>query len=133
MLVDPGERATPNERAEYVRSILGTAHPGSHERSHERLVELFGEDPDPGPIDVYRTWHGVEPGSGDADADGFDPATDDAPTASKVRVKQTYEQAVEEGLDDAAAFLRSVRFNPHQRGFAMLLRRGGYLADDGGG
>lgn len=127
MLVDPGEQATPTERAEYIQSVLGEVDTASH----ERLVGLFADDPDPEPVAVYRTWHGGTPLSDEGAAElslnasvrGFDPADDDAPSTSKIRVKQTYERALEAGLEDAAKFLRAIQFNPHQGQFASLLRR----------
>lgn len=100
-------------------------------KRRERLRELLAETRDPGAIELYRAWHGgdvqteadvssltASTGSG---GDGFDPAEDQAYNNTRARVANVYDAALEQGLDEEAAYLRDLP-HEHQQSFASVLK-----------
>jgi hypothetical protein len=112
---------------QYCRRII----PGTPTtKRRERLRELLAETRDPDAIELYRTWHGGEvqteadvanrTANAGAGGNGFDPAEDQAYNNTRARVANAYDAALEQGLDEEAAYLRELP-HEHQQEFASLL------------
>jgi len=102
-----------------------------------RLVTLFAEDPDAGAVDVYSAWHGEDPletaddasrsanalaAGGTQPGSSFDPVEDAAHNTTRTAVKRAYDDALDAGLEDEAAYLRALP-HEHQQAFATLLEQ----------
>jgi len=99
-------------------------------KKRRRLWGLFDEESNPGPIQIFTAWCGPEklPTLTEAqeqvesgDISGFDPAEDNPASGSTVLLMEAYNLALDNGLDDEAAYLRALELS-YQRGFARLLR-----------
>jgi hypothetical protein len=103
----------------------------AHTDRRERLEALLEREADPGAVEVFRAWFGPDELPTidetyeriDLGVTGeFDPAGDRPKTSDRIRVVQAYEKAVEQEIDDAAAYIR-VLDGDRQRQFSTLLLR----------
>ena len=125
-----GEPANEAEQKadHYVNRLPG----GAGTKELRQLRALFTENSDPSPIEIYKAWCGTEEFasteemkelvSNASGIQGFDPAEDPTPSIDKIQVKETYERALNEDMDDEAVFLRGLPYD-HQRRFSSFLRR----------